>query len=366
MTTRTPAARRARVIAAAGPKADACIILDRIHCVDALTGLKRLPENSVDCILTSPPYWGTRDYGLKATTWPDGVKSVLGLEPHPDLFIVHLCEVFDAAKRVLKEGGTLWVNLGDAYHHVERVSALRARAPPETRRSSSSDVGLAEKSLCLIPERFVLEMIRRGWILRNRIVWHKSNHMPTNVRDRLACSWEHLFFLVKSRKYHFDLDAIRVPHLTKSPTFTNPAKSDPDRHLDPRTAIVHHRLPPKSWSTSGRNPADCWTIAASTGRDSHPASFPPRLCERPILAGCPEGGLVLDPFMGSGTTALAARRLGRRFLGFDMNPSYVKLARNRLAAEDRAQSLEQSAAPIARDIERRHKSRRSKPATSRR
>lgn len=311
---------------------------DRVLAVDALAGLRQLPRESIDCIVTSPPYWACRDYGVPPVAWKDGSSVPLGLETDPEAFVEHLCEIFDEARRVLKESGTLWVNLGDVYWVPQRVSVVRglthasgAPAPDRAQRNSHLQ-GFAEKSLCLIPERFALAMAKGGWILRNRIVWHKPNHMPTSVRDRFACSWEYLFFFTKSARYAFDLDAVRVEHRSKPPKHIGTAgvatSAQPLSLIGLRPAP--HRGDLRAWHPKGRNPGDCWIIPTKRSASGHPAPFPEALIERPILAGCPRDGLVLDPFAGSGTTGVVAKRLGRRFIGFEPNHRYAEIARARI------------------------------------
>lgn len=394
--------------------------IDKIHCTDALKGLKLLPKESVNCVVTSPPYWSVRDYGIPATKWFDGARCVLGLEPSLTAYVDHLCEVFNEVYRVLKPTGTLWVNLGDTYagswgnYAPGGINgAQRPRTPDgdRWRRPAYSDTSkrppssikqpVRPKSLCFIPERFALAMIDRGWILRNRIVWHKPNHMPSSVKDRFTSSWEYLFFFVKSKRYYFDLDAVRVPHKTvvrhnlqlKPGVEARPSPNPRGRRMPPRAdergglhpkgrnPADHWTIPPETrslgaitgvqgavkvpggsgwvghppggeariireqdtrWlSPAGKNPGDSWEISTQRRRPNgaHFAIYPERLCERPIEAGCPPDGLVLDPFAGSGTTAVVARRLGRRFLGFEINPDYVKMANARLTAElERAQT----------------------------
>ncbi len=327
---------------------------DEILCIDAVSGLKRLPDESIDCVVTSPPYWSMRDYGIPETKWSDGSNCVLGLEPELTVYVEHLCEVFDEVYRVLKPTGTLWVNLGDAYagswgnycpggikglqrspEETGRRRQCSSAADPSLRLPSSFRQSVQKKSLCLIPERFALAMLKRGWILRNRIVWHKPNAMPSSAKDRFANSWEYLFFFVKSTRYSFDLDAVRVPHKA-----VLSAKSDvkPIALHRQSPSFRGRRLPPRvgepgASHPNGKNPGDYWAIATRPFRTAHVAVFPEALCETPIKAGCPRNGLVLDPFMGSGTTAIVAQRLGRRYLGFEINPDYVKMARARLAEQ---------------------------------
>ncbi len=362
------------------------ITTNQIYCVDACEGLQQLPDESIDCVVTSPPYWATRDYGVGKTTWPDGLTCALGLEPSYHLFIEHLCSIFDEVKRVLKPTGTLWVNMGDTYHTATK-RAHAAHLPQsicdgnhrDYQKGRPKNQGLPKKCLMQIPARFAIEMTNRGWALRNDIVWHKPNHMPASVKDRLACAWEHLFLFTKSKKYYFDLDAIRLPHRSKPKnnfTTGKHANVKPSHHLDGR-----RNGPPsgssQSFHSRGKNPGDVWHINTQGTAWAHFAMFPEKLVTQPILAGCPQRvckrcgtpqlarsisdngngsrkhedfnaverfmgcncrrgfnpGIVLDPFMGAGTTAVVAKRLGRQFVGFELNPKYVAMAEKRLAGD---------------------------------
>lgn len=188
------------------------LALNKIHCMDAREGLEKLPDESIDCVVTSPPYWAMRDYRIPATKWGDGMRSVLGLEPTFDAYLEHLLEIFDQIKRVLKNTGTVWVNLGDTYagswgsytpkRTKEKQKQLRyhcsswprpAYEDNTFRPPSSYKQFVRPRSLCQIPSRFTIAMANRGWILRDDIVWYKPNHMPSSVKNRFSCSWEHLF-----------------------------------------------------------------------------------------------------------------------------------------------------------------------------
>lgn len=371
---------------------------DTIHCIDAREGLARLRDGSVDCVVTSPPYWRTRDYGVAQSSWPDGSVCALGLEPDINLYMEHLCVIFDDIKRVLKPTGTMWVNLGDTYHNATKWSAKK-KSPQTIAGGNNRDYwtgrcptqGLPEKCLAQVPFRIAIAMTKRGWILRNDIIWHKPNHMPSSVKDRFTCAWEHLFLFVQQGRYFFDLDAVRVPHKSVYPERSRSGKPRVDR---PSPHINGHRPCPRSGEPQsahplGKNPGDVWSIPTRPRPLGHYATFPEQLIERPIIVGCPkrvcvrckmpqqtrrifpgaaqgvpsgngksggqesvegtlktvlgckcrkgfEPGIVLDPFMGAGTTAVVARRLGRRFIGFELNPEYVKTANQRLAKIDRA------------------------------
>ena len=299
---------------------------DKILCRDVLVGLRGLPDACVDCVLTSPPYWAHRDYGVRSTSWSDGTHVILGLEASVDAYVEHVREVFRELCRVLKPTGTLWIVLGDTY-------AGHWKGPGRSsNRSGVLHRGVPNKSLCLVPERIALGLAEDGWILRNRIVWQKPNHMPSSVKDRFTNSWEHLLFFVRQDRYRFDLDAVRVPHV-KTRCFKT--KSHGKVMNRPTPHLRGHRRPPhpgepQSFHPLGKNPGDVWQISTQPSRSGHPAPYPERLCEWALKAGCPPGGLVLDPFVGSGTTALVAAKLGRRYIGFDANLSYVRTARTRL------------------------------------
>ena len=260
--------------------------------------LRTMPDQSVDCIVTSPPYFGLRDYG---------VEGQIGSESTPAEFVAALVAVFREARRVLADDGTLWLNLGDSY------------------ASSAKGSGGTGKNLLGIPWRVAFALQDDGWILRNDIIWHKPNAMPESVTDRLSNRHEHLFMLSKSPRYWFDLDSIREPHV-----------SEPGREgvnaLRGQGAI--RPLGPNSgaYSEGGRNPGDVWSIATQPFTGAHFATFPVALPERAIQAGCKPGGTVLDPFSGSGTTGLAAARHGRRYVGIDLSADYLDLSlRTRLA-----------------------------------
>jgi site-specific DNA-methyltransferase (adenine-specific) len=321
---------------------------NRIVIGDAVKRLHALPEASVDCVITSPPYFRLRNYDA------DGQ---IGLEHHVDQWVEQLAAISEQVRRVLVPTGTFWLNLGDTY-------------------SSHPSQGAQRKSLLMAPERLALRLQERGWIIRNRIAWAKPNPVPSSIPDRLNCTYEVIYVLAKQPKYFFDLDAIRQPHRTAT-TGARAAK-------EPGTARESWRGPNGMAATGlhalkargrvghplGKNPGDVWTIAPGGYRGAHHAIFPLALAERMIAAGCPEArctrcrlpwkrrviralggtatraalaptcdcnavsekGLVLDPFMGSGTTALAAEKLGRDWLGIELNPDFAAAARDRIAS----------------------------------
>jgi site-specific DNA-methyltransferase (cytosine-N4-specific) len=299
---------------------------------DARQVLAAMPAGSADCIVTSPPYWGKRDYGN---------PGQYGHEDTPAAYVETMRAVFSEARRVLATDGTCWLNLGDSYaasgggatgNHAYLAGHL-ARHPA---------AGLPAKNLLGLPWRVALALQEDGWIIRNAVVWHKPNAMPESVRDRLNCRHELLFLLVKSPAYWFDLDPIRVPHATgPRPRDTRPAGHPPGSARPPKygpdtpqvtgarrygTARSNRRHP------NGRNPGDVWSIPTRPYKGPHFAAYPLALPLRCIAAGCRPGGTVLDPFAGSGTTGLAALQLGRRFAGIELSPEFAALAAGRLAA----------------------------------
>ncbi len=332
----------------------------RLIRADVLDGLSQLPDESVYCVVTSPPYWGLRDYGT------DGQ---IGLEATPEEYVERMVAVFREVHRVLRSDGTLWLNMGDSYcgapnanigtastltgspdsqleyrkARKRRKSFRRDRAevcPPAAYRSGS---GLKPKDLVGMPWRLALAMQEAGWWLRSDIIWAKPCPMPESVHDRPTKAHEYVFLLSKSARYCYDADAVRTPYRPETRIDL----------VDGRWGKPH----PSAWGTSpnyhGPNPTNrpqrpchrggkvkqganlrsVWTIsnggkAASPG--AHFATFPTKLVEPCILAGCPEGGVVLDPFCGSGTTGVVALRADRRFVGIELNPEYVQMARRRI------------------------------------
>lgn len=276
-------------------------IVNRIYVGDAVPVLRTWPKGFVDLVLTSPPYFNLRDYG---------VRGQIGLEDGPAAYVDNLMSVLRECGRVLKPTGSLFLNLGDTYR---------------------------AKSLLGIPWRVAFALLEEGWLLRNAIIWHKPHGLPTPIKDRLNTTYEFVFHFVKSRVYYFDLDAIRVP---VKGTYREGSRTR--RFPKGASRLPHRRGVPVAGNFRpnplGKNPGDVWSIGPETrpkryiapGEATHFAPYPEALCERPILAACPPDGIVLDPFMGSGTTAVVARRLGRQYLGIELSPEYAALARRRL------------------------------------
>ncbi|WAL93946.1 DNA-methyltransferase [Streptomyces sp. Je 1-369] len=292
---------------------------------DALYVLRTLPDTSVDCIVTSPPYYGLRDYGT---------PGQYGAEATPAEYVETMRALFAEARRVLAEDGTLWLNLGDSYvcspkGSESKVNSLNGRSNHLTTPAGSggkSGGGLSAKQLIGIPWRVAFALQDDDWILRNEIIWDKPNAMPESVRDRLSSRHEHLFLLTKSPRYAFDLDAVREPH--SAPDRTAGANAFRARDLN------HQRTGTGSYTgphARGRNPGDVWSMSTRPYPAAHFATFPIDLPLRCIKAGCRPGGTVLDPFSGSGTTGAAARQLGRKYIGIDLNAAYHDLAKERFA-----------------------------------
>ncbi|MBW1731396.1 MAG: site-specific DNA-methyltransferase [Deltaproteobacteria bacterium] len=268
-------------------------------------------------------------------------RGELGLEPTPELYIEHLCQVFDEVGRVLKRTGTCWVVMGDTYGGSGQGWGKRGKARGRNsidRRPTGilcadrpRSYSAPPKSLSLIPSRFAIEMCNRGWTLRNIVIWHKQNHMPASVKDRFTNSYEQVFMLVRSRKYWFDLDAVRLPY--KASSIARSRYSHKSHPQSPYKDQVDGENMERFVHPLGKNPGDLWTIPTRPFRGAHFATFPEKLVEPMIKAGCPEGGVVLDPFIGSGTTAVVARRLGRQFMGIDINPDYCEMARKRITKQ---------------------------------
>lgn len=319
---------------------------NRIVCGDSFKLIKEIPAASVDVVITSPPYWALRDYG---------VNGQIGLESNPADYVRTLADFFKLVKQVLKKTGSLWLNLGDTYYgsgkgrgggtwteHSKHTykTELGNRdeyhiKPPKRLRSN----WLQPKQKLLIPERVAIALQGQGWILRNKIVWFKPNHMPSSVKDRLTCSYDNVFFFVATPKYYFNLDAIREKPTSK-PHKRRVSLTLRGKHLQlkkhdvaiGRTGSYSYTDPlhTKEYNPAGKNPGDVWQIPTQPFKDAHFATFPEELVKRIILSCCPKNGLVLDPFAGSGTTCLVARKLTRNYIGIDLNPKYVEMANKRL------------------------------------
>jgi len=336
--------------------------------------IKQIADESVDCVITSPPYWGLRDYGM---------EDQFGNEPDFRDFLAKLRELMNQIRRILKPTGTVWVNLGDCYNgtgdhtNTQEFGKQQLKGGSEYIDKNPRNVtSIQKKSRIGIPERFYIQCIDDGWLGRNHLVWYKSNAMPSSVQDRYSNKWESVFFFTKNQKYLFDLDAVRVtstteikplktkenqPH-TQSSLFgedddvaavgihekyaeepqSNVARLHKEREgnpnyaqdqytnrmLDARANGAQHDNP--LGNPKGKNPGDVLFINPKPFIEAHFATFPVALPMELIKAGCPVGGLVYDPFFGSGTVGVAAEKLNRRWMGSELNPEYIEIARKRL------------------------------------
>src|SRR3990167_9458019 len=303
--------------------------INKIYRGSTLDVLKTFPDESVDCFITSPPYWGLRDYGI---------EGQLGLEKTPEEYVAKMVLVFREVKRVLKKEVTLWLNLVDSYvsaksrySSVEQTIAGKSRGEPidNNRPDLRGHKFLKDKDLSGIPWRVAFALQADGWYLRQDIIWAKPNPMPESVTDRCTKSHEYIFLMSKSPNYYFDNEAIKEPavsegsvHVHKDGNKTSTKKDDPLFATKPQMTIV---------TGAFRNRRSVWTIVVRPSKEAHFATFPEQLIQPMILAGCPKGGTVLDPFMGSGTTAVVAERLNRQWIGIELNPEYIKIAEKRIA-----------------------------------
>ena len=301
---------------------------------DALDVARTLPDGSAGCIVTSPPYYGLRDYGT---------PGQYGMEPTPAAYVESLRALFHELRRVLADDGTLWLNLGDSYvgggGYAPNAPSSLAKLSLSSRAGGlisggikASSAGVPAKNLLGIPWRVAFALQADGWILRNDVIWTKPNGMPESVTDRLRNRHEHLFLLTQSPRYWFDLDAIRVPHTSGAPLHRPDTGDEAERWVNPSSVKNTNRTGTQGRHEQGKNPGDVWEIATTPFPGAHFATFPHELPRRCILSGCKPGAAVLDPFSGSGTTGHAAELLGRRYVGIDVSAEYLDLSlRTRLA-----------------------------------
>lgn len=331
--------------------------INQIYNMDCIEGLKHLDNESAYCCVTSPPYWGLRDYG---------VEGQLGLESTPEEYVTKMVEVFREVKRVLRKDGTLWLNMGDCYASkppgcdgVSYSSGLHgAQGDTKYRETLAKSVGtkrntvvgnLKPKDLVGIPWMVAFALRADGWYLRQDIIWHKPNPMPESVKDRCTKSHEYIFLFSKSPQYYFDAESIAEP-AAKSTVERLSQDIDSQAGSDRVPGKTNGNMKAKAPRYGGkkytentdvfnrtksgnaydfrpmRNKRSVWTVSTQPFSEAHFATFPPKLIEPCILAGCPVGGVVIDPFMGSGTTAMVATQLQRNYIGFELNPDYIKIA----------------------------------------
>jgi len=294
-----------------------------IVCAAALDFIKSLPDASVDCCITSPPYYGLRDYG---------VEGQYGREPSIAEYVANMVALMSEVKRVLKTTGTAFFNVSDSYATGQKgVSGGVSKKQDSNREPRFESLHTcidepAAKSLMLIPERLLIAFQHDGWIIRNQIIWHKPNPMPESVRDRFTRSYEVVFFMVKSGRYYFDAEAVSEP-VKDSSIARGGNFSKKYAEAQPNHGAMQLERGEYQWA----NKRDVWTVIPSQFKGPHFATFPEALITPMILAGCPPRGVVLDPFMGSGTTALVARKYNRQFIGSELNSEYIEIATKRLA-----------------------------------
>jgi len=354
--------------------------INKIYQGNCLDIMKLFEDNSIDCCITSPPYWGLRDYGT--AKWEGGdvncnhesariktrfdyelsdkqkgnkgtdvkiykdtcecgatkTDEQLGSEKHFKDFVNNLCNVFDEIKRVLKDTGTCFVNLGDTYATDFKGGQKANPGDKSFYKNGTGQYGriklnteITQKCLMMIPERFALQMIDTGWILRNQIIWHKPNQMPSSATDRFTVDFEKIFFFVKKPMgYYFEqqLEKSIWAEFDKRSEVKGGVKSNG------KTATGNYATNKVAYTEGGmRNVRTTWSVNTEPNSEAHFATYPQRLVERMIKAGCPENGLVIDPFFGSGTTGIYALKAGRKYVGIELNPEYVKIAEKRLYKE---------------------------------
>jgi len=363
------------------------------NCLDKL---KELPDASVQCCVTSPPYWGLRDYGTADWVGGDsecdhnfgrntrgGLSSKqssnsgslgsfknlckkcgairedkqLGLEETPEEYVENMVQVFREVHRVLRDDGTLWLNLGDSYwggkgqsgqgspEYQEARKDVSINKPYHqiagsklTRPSDGKHNIIKPKDLVGIPWRVAFALQADGWYLRQDIIWHKPNPMPESVTDRCTKAHEYIFLLSKSKQYYYDHEAIKEDAVCGTDLGVLRSKQNSnDKHVSAHAQSIQDRINSGVISTEAgsgkRNKRSVWTVTTKPFKGAHFAVFPPELITPCVLSGCPKGGTVLDPFTGSGTTGLVGKRLGCNFIGIELNPTYAKIARNRIEDE---------------------------------
>ena len=329
--------------------------MNKIFHGDSLDILKSLADGSVNCCVTSPPYFGLRDYG---------VDGQIGLEETPEKYVAKLVEVFTEVRRVLRNDGTLWLNLGDSYSGGSLTGGTGEKSSKQitNRGSRSNKIGIRKitnikpKDLIGIPWMVAFALRSSGWYLRQDIIWSKPNCMPESVTDRCTKSHEYVFMLSKSAKYYYDQDAIKTEAKESSLERLSQDVSSQDVSSQEGSSRVPGKTNGKMkqrghsrrhegfndrWDNMSKeeqqsvkaNKRSVWTVSPKPFSEAHFATFPPDLIVDMIKAGCPEGGIVLDPFSGAGTTALVSAKLGRQFIGIELNPEYIKISERRLTKE---------------------------------
>jgi len=308
---------------------------------NCLEVLKQLPDATVNCCVTSPPYFNLRDYH---------VEGQIGQEKTIEEYVDKLCEVFDEVKRVLKDDGTLWLNLGDSYaggggyapnapsnQNGKSLSSKQDRGSGAKPKGIKIPDGLKPKDVIGIPWRVAFALQYNGWYLRQDLIWFKPNPMPESVTDRCTKAHEYIFLLSKSGKYYYDADAIAEEVISNNPISSSEYRKEIGRTSGNneigRWCDTDKSKPIGNREDGKRNKRSVWTVTTQSFPEAHFATFPIKLIEPCILAGCSKGGVVLDPFLGSGTTMLVAMNLGRKGVGIELNEEYVKIAIKRMGMD---------------------------------
>lgn len=302
--------------------------LGKLYHGEASKILYRMPDFSVQCCITSPPYWALRDYG---------VDEQLGIESTPHEYIKRLCDIFDEVKRVLEKDGTCFVVIGDSY---AGAGGMGSRVDNKTKKgmqrlkdySRNNAEGIKNKSLCQIPSRFAIEAVSRGWVLRNEIIWHKPNCMPSSARDRFTVDFEKIFFFSKNDKYKFNQ---QVESYTKplDRWSGNNLKADGQSVWDEGTGQSTYRNRNMRPNPDGRNKRCVWQVPTKPNSFDHFAVYPEALIEPCLFSGTDKNNIILDCFAGSGTSLLAAMKHNRRFVGIEISEEYCEIAAKRIEAE---------------------------------
>ena len=313
---------------------------------DVFDNIKKLGDNSIDCVVTSPPYWGLRDYG---------VPGQLGLEPTYQEHIKNIVKLFRAMKPKLKDSATIWLNYGDSYaatvngtkvkdqvkNKVQFASKYLIKGDDRTFRDkpfSTIQGSIKPKDLVMIPNRIAIALQDDGWWIRSEIIWHKPNPMPESTKDRPTNCHEKIWLITKSKKYYYDAEAVREPcqdETIRRMTLGNKGKVGNNKNSTGWKQLNNYWGSEQSVkdANKGRNRRNVWTITTKPFKDAHFATFPKDLIEPCIKAGCPKGGIVLDPFGGAGTTGIVAQSLNRTAILIELNPEYIEIAKKRIDKE---------------------------------
>ena len=310
---------------------------NRIICGDALETLKNFPDESINCSITSPPYYGLRDYHK---------KEQIGREKTVEEYLDRLINVFREVRRVLKKDGTCFIVIGDSYAGTSSKKERRDPKYPKGRNGQNPSItqkvlGYKSKDLMGIPWRLAFALREDGWYLRSDIIWHKENAMPEACKDRPTRSYEHIFLLSKSPRYYYDYDSLAEPMKEVSKKRYVRGRSKENKYLNENSGAKIQKInEARGYGQykgdnipQFRNKRDIWTINTTSFRGNHYAAFPPKLAEICMIAGCPKDGIILDPFIGSGTVGLVSLLHNRKYIGIELNEEYVNLTKKRIETE---------------------------------